>query len=288
MSVVINDVEFFCDKVVSIRSHGREVFQFSEAFSEFFDQQGIYTMPRRVGHRFKKGDDFLVGKHVAIERYSMFLVGGCFFSMGAFSSCTSNMPINTVVGRYSSIAHNVQRLHGNHPMERFTTSMLTYDKNVSAFNDYLATKNIDIVKADFAPHGIPNGSPVIIGNDVWIGQDVKFSSTGITVGDGAIIAAGALVTKDVPPYAIVGGVPAKILKYRFTEVQIEKLLALKWWQYGYADFLGENGVHRGDPIDVFIDKLEGIVAEDKIQPFTPSVVTLADFQNVKGLEQGLE
>lgn len=280
MSVVLNGVEFFCDKVMSIRSHAREVFQFSEDFAELFDQKGIYTRPRTTGHRFKKGDKFLVGKYAAIERYSIFLKGGCFFSMGAFSSSNSDLPINTVVGRYSSIAHNVQRMHGNHPSERFTTSMLTYDKNVLAFNNYLATKDIEIINTDFVPHGIPNGSPVLIGNDVWVGQDVRFSSTGITIGDGAIIAAGALVTKDVPPYAIVGGVPAKVLKYRFSETQIEKLLTLKWWQYGYADFIGVNGIHRNSSIDFFIEKLEELVVEGNIQPFSPSVMTIADCQSV--------
>lgn len=71
-------------------------------------------------------------------------------------------------------------------------------------------------------HGLPNSSPIVIGNDVWIGQDVTFSSSGIAVGDGAIVAAGSLLTKDVPPYAIVGGVPAKVLKYRFSEDVIEQ------------------------------------------------------------------
>src|SRR5699024_9254601 len=287
MSVIINDVEYFCDQVVSIRSHARDVFKFSENWSKFFDHQGIYTKPRVRGHRFKEGDGFLVGKHVAIEQYSMYLKGICFFSMGAFSSSNSDLPINTVVGRYSSIAHNVQRLHGNHPIERFTTSMLTYDKNVLAFNDYLATKDIEVMKTDFTHHGIPNGSPVIIGNDVWIGQDVKFISTGVTIGDGAIVAAGALVTKDVPPYAIVDGVPAKVLRYRFSEEQIEKHLALKWWQYGYAKFEKDHKIDRSDSIDVFIEKLEELIASEKLTPFRPKVTTLADFQNINNLEQGL-
>lgn len=276
MSSIINGVEFFCDNLMGIRSHAREVFLFSDQFSKLFDEKGIYTRPRTMGHRFKKGDRFQVGKHVAIERYSIFLKGNCFFSMGAFSSSNSDMPINTVVGRYSSIAHNVQRMHGNHPAERFTTSMLTYDKNVIAFNDYLATKGIE---TDFVPHGIANGSPVIIGNDVWIGQDVKFISTGVTVGDGAIIAAGALVTKDVPPYAIVGGVPAKVLKYRFPEDIIERLMALKWWQYGYADF---TGIQKSDSIEVFVEKMEALVESGDILPFTASVLTLADCQKVHG------
>jgi hypothetical protein len=70
--------------------------------------------------------------------------------------------------------------------------------------------------------------PVIIGSDCWIGQGV-FITGGITIGDGAVVLAHAVVTKDVPPYAIVGGVPAKILKYRYDEETIKFLLDFKWW-----------------------------------------------------------
>ena len=70
--------------------------------------------------------------------------------------------------------------------------------------------------------------PTKIGNDVWIGANAIIQS-GVTIGDGAIIGSGAVVTKDVPPYAIVVGVPAKILKYRFNKEQIKELLQLKWW-----------------------------------------------------------
>ena len=68
-----------------------------------------------------------------------------------------------------------------------------------------------------------------IGNDVWIGLNATILD-GVTIGDGAIVAAGAVVTKDVPPYAVVAGVPAKIIKYRFTESQIDFLLKFRWWE----------------------------------------------------------
>lgn len=72
------------------------------------------------------------------------------------------------------------------------------------------------------------GISVVIGSDVWIGARAAILE-GVTIGDGAVVAAGAVATKDVPPYAIVGGVPAKIIKYRFDEETIKKLLELKWW-----------------------------------------------------------
>lgn len=70
---------------------------------------------------------------------------------------------------------------------------------------------------------------LVIGNDVWIGACARLME-GVTIGDGAIIAAGAVVTKDVPPYAVAGGVPARVLRYRFGPETAARLLALKWWE----------------------------------------------------------
>lgn len=75
---------------------------------------------------------------------------------------------------------------------------------------------------------LPEGYPVEIENDVWIGTSVIIMD-GVKIGDGAILAAGSVVTNNVPPYAIVGGVPAKIMKYRFNSDEIEYLLSFKWW-----------------------------------------------------------
>jgi acetyltransferase-like isoleucine patch superfamily enzyme len=73
-----------------------------------------------------------------------------------------------------------------------------------------------------------NGHSVVIGNDVWIGSSVTLNG-GITIGDDAIVAMGAVVTKDVPPFAIVGGVPAKVIRYRFSEAEISAINASQWW-----------------------------------------------------------
>ena len=78
-----------------------------------------------------------------------------------------------------------------------------------------------------------------IGNDVWMGHNVNVMG-GVTVGDGAIIAASAVVTKDVPPYAIVAGIPATVRRYRFDERTIERLLAVKWWEFDLLELSGLN------------------------------------------------
>lgn len=69
-----------------------------------------------------------------------------------------------------------------------------------------------------------------IGNDVWIGRDVTILPS-VNIGDGAVIGTGAVVNRDIPPYAIAVGVPAKVIKYRFTPDEIEKLLKIKWWNW---------------------------------------------------------
>ena len=94
---------------------------------------------------------------------------------------------------------------------------------------------------------------VVIGNDVWIGSDAILTG-GIKIGDGAIILTGAVVTKDVPPYAIVGGVPAKPIRFRFSESQIEKLLQIKWWNWD-ARKLQESWRMFGN-IDKFLLKIK--------------------------------
>ncbi|WP_191988162.1 CatB-related O-acetyltransferase [Levilactobacillus enshiensis] len=268
MPIKINGVTFFQDNLVATRSHQNRLLTFNENFADLLTNQHVYMVARQnKANRIPFGSLVRAPIDLQIEAYSMFLVGRQFFTMGAFSSSNSALPVNSIVGRYSSIANKVTRMQGSHPMDRFTTSMLTYDFRVSAFNDYLdATGNT----FEHVPNPIPNGGPIVIGNDVWVGHDVRFAPTGITVGDGAVIAGGALVTKDVPPYAVVGGVPAQIIKFRFPHDIIEELMKLRWWQYGFGDF---HGVAPDDDIETFIDKVGNLVATGELKPFTPARTT---------------
>lgn len=272
MSTFINNNEFMTNGIISTMSHSRNKFIFDDYNESKLNAKKIYTTPSGK-QRFQKNQIFEMADDAKIEPYTMFFRGNILYSMGAFSSSNSQLPVNSIVGRYTSIAHNVIRTGGNHPTNRFSTSMVTYfTNNVAAFKDYLLDSDKSFTEK---AHGIPNGSPIVIGNDVWIGQDVKFVSTGITVGDGAVVAAGSLVTKNVPPYAIVGGSPAKIIKFRFEPHIIQKLLDLKWWQYAFGDF---EGVAADDNIEIFIDKIISLRNEGKLLPFNPDVATINDFK----------
>ena len=114
------------------------------------------------------------------------------------------------IGRYSSIAPEVVIQSDNHVMNRLTTCPLKYFIEGSRDTSTAAQKDI------------------AIGNDVWIGRRAIILP-GVSIGDGAVIAAGAVVSRDVPPYTIVGGVPARVIKKRFDDGTIKKLLSLAWW-----------------------------------------------------------
>jgi hypothetical protein len=108
----------------------------------------------------------------------------------------------------------------------------------------------DFGLSDFVSVDNPQKPMPVIGNDVWIGSDVLIAR-GITIGDGAVIAAGAVVTKDVAPYAMIGGTPARFIRYRFSPNIFESLLDIKWWDYSFKDL---HGLDFADP-DRFADQL---------------------------------
>ena len=148
-----------------------------------------------------------------------------------------NMGCIEEIGRFCSVAENVICGMPEHPTTTISSSPIfsTFNKNAfhTGFHDLYEDENwiyheIQHVKEQFSPS---KRRRIIIGNDVWIGYGVIINR-GVTIGDGAVIGAGSVVTKDVPPYTIVAGTPAKIIKMRFDESQIDKLTKLKWWKYG--------------------------------------------------------
>lgn len=132
----------------------------------------------------------------------------------------------TQIGRYCSIGPNVQCIFGRHPSDTFVSTHPAFFApetfvNFSYVNERLFKEYPEPIDKD-------GYYTISVGNDVWIGANVSILD-GVTIGDGAIVAANALVNKDVPPYTIVGGVPAKIIKKRFEQEEIDFLMDLQWW-----------------------------------------------------------
>jgi len=140
--------------------------------------------------------------------------------IGSYSYIGKNCIVqNTSIGKFCSIASDVFIGLGKHPTDLISTSTLFY-RTSNTLGLKLVEKDLDFDEY----------AKIEIGHDVWIGTRAIILD-GVKVGNGAIIAANSVVTKDVPPYAIVGGVPAKIIKYRFPENKIEQLLKSAWWDW---------------------------------------------------------
>ncbi|WP_319005300.1 CatB-related O-acetyltransferase [Fictibacillus halophilus] len=135
--------------------------------------------------------------------------------IGDYSSIGRFSKINHVkIGAFCSISWDVTIGATNHPIDHITTHAFPY---VTYAGNFVNKNNQQITKT-------------FIGNDVWIGCN-SVVLPGVKVGNGAIIGAGSIVTKDVPPYAVVAGNPAKIMKYRFSEESIKELEKIKWWNW---------------------------------------------------------
>jgi len=114
-----------------------------------------------------------------------------------------------------------------------------------------------IWKMNVPLHDLPLVSPITIGNDVWIATNVKIKQ-GVKIGDGAVLATECFVTKDIPAYAMVGGNPAKIIRYRFSEKQIEELLKIAWWHWEDEDIKKVVPLLTSYDIEKFIEVAKNI------------------------------
>lgn len=156
---------------------------------------------------------------------------GKYTRIGLYSEVT-----NATVGNFSVIAMDSVVGAGAHPTNLLSPHLIFYKKGAWQWHEEW------VGKIDFN-----DNKPIHIGNDVWIGRRCIIMD-GVTIGDGAFVAAGAIVTKDVPPFAIVGGIPAKVIKYRFPEEMIKRLMEIQWWNLPDEEITKRIGLwHKANP-----------------------------------------
>lgn len=237
---------------------------FTREVENFFRKNNIF-LKHPYGRRgaYVRDEPVVLSRPTQVERFSTMPFKG-FLSMGAFSYCQSkDLQGAVTIGRYCSIAEGVSIMGASHPTGWITTNVMSHRPYAVAFAQKTFGKTMR------HPHYSNQPKPVTIGHDVWIGQGVLIKG-GVTIGDGAIVAANAVVSKDVPPFAIVGGVPAQLIRWRFDAALIERLQASQWWRYNLAD-LGDLPF---DKPRKFLDGLDARIAAGDIAPFEPGWVDL--------------
>lgn len=172
-----------------------------------------------------------------------------FIGLGTYIAPNSYMP-NTKIGRFCSIGQNVRACIGRHPASKFVSTHPAFfskdehagftfvDENKYSEHLYIDTEKRYVLE---------------IGNDVWIGNNVMILD-GVKIGEGAVVGAGAIVTKDIEPYSINVGIPARKIKYRFEQKYIEFLLKFRWWEKEW-NWIAENAKYFED-IEQFYNRFK--------------------------------
>ena len=201
----------------------------------------------KVGRRCDISKSIFEGKNSVGDNS---LINGCQIGLASYIGGCAHLN-GIKIGRFTSIADSCVSCVGNHPTSGFVSTHPSFYYNTEKQIGFTLHKGEPLYKDIFRyPQGETKYN-IVIGNDVWIGSHVLLMG-GITIGDGAVVAAGSVVTHDVEPYSIVAGVPARCFRFRFNEEQRDFLNQFKWWELPY-DYLRQNYREFMD-IDSFYNK----------------------------------
>ena len=159
--------------------------------------------------------------------------------VGAYTYISANTDVeNAEIGKYCSISDHSRIGMGSHNLNQISTSPLFTEKRNAAKSQWVEENK-----------GAAPLKKVYVGNDVLIGSHALILG-GVTIGNGAVVGAGAVVTGDVPPYAVVGGVPAKVIKYRFSPEMIERLQEIQWWDWPESVLKNRIGLFQKEGVGI--------------------------------------
>lgn len=184
--------------------------------------------------------------------------------IGAFSYCNRGISAFAVdIGRYCSIGESVVIGAPEHPLDWFSSHPFAFTRPEHLANFYASPEFAALAPASdsSAPTFVAPGRTTV-GHDVWIGAQASVKR-GLTIGHGAIVGLGSVVTHDVPPYAIVAGTPAKVFRLRFPEKIVERFLALAWWEYDLQPLKSQLDFSR---VEATLERLEQALEEATLKP----------------------
>ena len=225
--------------VVGLRGYDAEIVRLCR--ENGFNDNDIYYVT--AGECFNKED--IIYKGCKVGRYTY-----------GYEELLEFFPMAIRIGRFCSI-NGTARIWNNHPMGYVTTHPILDNPLFYAWEDQSKRKDMFFKygkyfdNCEISDSPLRKNQPVIIENDVWIGANVVILP-GVHIGNGAVIAAGAVVSHDVEPYAVVGGVPANVIKFRYSPEQIEKFQKIEWWNWNIEKI--EKNIELFYQTDEFLNK----------------------------------
>ena len=245
--------------------HLRATSRVSQAFSELNlfvnNQMEMPVNPNAV---------IRIPKNISFENYTS--SNGQLYAAGAFTF-SENPVTEARAGRYCSIGRGLSAMGERHPMEEVTSSSFTYCYFPHFKKAQFARAHEQLLGNAYPPKmpAIATGPLPQLEHDVWVGQQVILQR-GVTLHTGCVVGAGSVVTKDVPPYTIVAGNPARTIRKRFSSELCQRLLATEWWNY-HPKVLFE--FERNEPVR-FCMRMEAALAEGSLEPLPVRDLTWKD------------